>query len=476
MLKIERDMTTHRQLVHQGLYHTTNCKSFKDDDFWKTVPGWKAVTEKEFGDCRWQLNNSITSVKEIKAILQHRVDDMLLDDIQSALNRVPMNIRITPYIFALIDWDNPIDDPLRREYLPIASQLLIDHPFSLEDPLYEEIDSPVPYLTHRYPDKVLFLSLTICPHYCSYCTRSRMIGGSTPTRLKTISQPGINRYEVMFDYIRAHHRIKDVLVSGGDVSLLKPESIRLIGETLLNIRHIRRIRFATKSLAVFPMKVLTDEPWLRALTDLHRKGQANGQQVCIHTHFSSPREVTVWSQKAADRLYQEGIKVRNQSVFQAGVNDVAEVMELLIKQLHQLQIEPYYVFIPDMVPGIEHLRTTLREGVAMEQALRKRMAGYQLPTFSCDLPTGGGKKQITHYDYYNPETGVSVWRSPTVKPDKIFFYFDPVRNLKPEIRLRWNHADQRRSMLEDALSQLPFKLAPDPFYGLSNQSVVTADR
>lgn len=452
-----------------------NCPNLNDDEFWRSIPGWQTVTKKEFGNHLWQLHHSITSVDSIKATLRHRIDDRLLEDIRRAQHLTPMNIRITPYIFALIDWDNPIADPLRREYLPIGSQLLHDHPFSLEDPLYEEIDSPVPFLTHRYPNKVLFLSLTTCPHYCSYCTRSRLIGGPTPARHKNSSRPDFDRLQVMFDYIRTHQQIDDVLVSGGDVSLLKPETMRLIGETLHKIEHVRRIRFATKSLAVFPMKLLTDDPWLQVLCDLREKGRANGQQICIHTHFSSPKEVTVWSQRAAERLVQAGITLRNQSVLQAGVNDEVEVLALLIKQLHALQIEPYYVFIPDMVPGIEHLRVTLDKALAMEQQLREKMADYLLPTFACDLPTGGGKRKIEQYDYYDRETGISVWRSPVVRPQKAFFYFDPIRLLDSDIKAKWENVDSRRAMLEDALAQLPAPLMPDPIYGLSCQSSVNSE-
>ena len=78
-------------------------------------------------------------------------------DIKDGIHQATMNVRITPYVFALIDWDNPVQDPLRKQFLPIASQMLPDHPYFLADSLYEDVDSPVPMLTHRYPDKVLFL-------------------------------------------------------------------------------------------------------------------------------------------------------------------------------------------------------------------------------------------------------------------------------------------------------------------------------
>ena len=34
-------------------------------------------------------------------------------------------------------------------------------------------------VTHRYPDKVLFLALDTCPVYCRFCTRSYAVGPDT---------------------------------------------------------------------------------------------------------------------------------------------------------------------------------------------------------------------------------------------------------------------------------------------------------
>ena len=121
----------------------------------------------------------MTNLKQVKESLGDRIDDSLIADIEAGLRIAPMNIRITPYVFSLIDWDNPIDDPLRKQFLPLESQMLPDHPFYLADSLSEDEDAPVSMLTHRYPDKTLFLPLTTCPVYCLYCTRSRIIGGST---------------------------------------------------------------------------------------------------------------------------------------------------------------------------------------------------------------------------------------------------------------------------------------------------------
>lgn len=459
-------MDISKQSLPEWLCHDPDHRVLKSGDFWRKIPGWKDISVDQFGDYRWQMKNSVTSLEKIREVLGNRADDLLLADIQKALELVPMNVRITPYIFSLIDWDNPVDDPLRREFLPIASQFKENHPFSLKDSLFEDVDSPVKYLTHRYPDKVLFLTLGKCPHYCSYCTRSRLIGGSTQAREKQMYNPEIATYEPIFDYIRTHPQIEDVVISGGDVSLLKGDMIRYLGKTLLDIEHVRRIRYATKSIAVFPMKVLSDDDWFSAIVEMNQLGRKRGKHVCIHTHFSSPREISEWSHKAANRLFQEGVTVRNQTVFQAGVNDHPDVMGLFIRQLSYINVQPYYVFILDMVPGIEHLRTRLADIVEMEKKMRGLTAGFNIPNFTCDLPTGGGKRNIASYEYYNEETGISVWRSPSVKPGKAFFYFDPIHRLSLEAQERWKDQTQHKVMLREALSSVSHEIKPDPFYQL----------
>lgn len=421
-------------------------REFRDDEFWKAIPAWEGVSREDFGSHLWQAKNSIMRLKHVQEALQSRVSPDLLADIEQALVKAPMNVRITPYVFALIDWDNPVDDPLRKQFLPLASQMLPDHPYYLADSLYEDVDSPVPMLTHRYPDKVLFLPLTTCPVYCSYCTRSRIIGGSTETVDKDTYGPKPDNWEPAFEYLKNNPQIEDVVISGGDAFNLTPKYIKLIGDRLLDIPHIRRLRYATKGVAILPQKILTDDAWVEALSAVHKRGRDMGKQVVIHTHFSSPQEITRWSQLAMERLFAAGILVRNQAVLQDGVNNSAETMILLTRQLSWINIQPYYVYIHDMVPGCEHLRTTVREGVDIEKHVRGTTAGFNVPTFVCDAPAGGGKRHISSYEYYDEENGISVWTAPEVKPGELFLYFDPIHRLSSDAQQRWSERDSRQDM------------------------------
>ncbi len=433
-------------------------RQFRDDEFWRSIPGWEDVTREQFGDHQWQSKNSIQRLKQVKSLLGDRICDAFLKDIEQGIHIATMNVRITPYVFALIDWQHPAEDPLRKQFLPIASQMLPDHPYYLADSLYEDVDSPVSMLTHRYIDKVLFLPLTTCPVYCSYCTRSRIIGGSTDVVEKHTYGANPEKWEPAFQYIRENPEIEDVVISGGDAYNLPAKYIQHIGEQLLAIPHIRRLRYATKGIAILPMKILTDHEWVDALLDIHRQGRAMGKQVFIHTHFSSPREMTRWSQMAMDRLFAEGVIVRNQAVLQEGVNNDPDVMIELTKRLSHINIQPYYVYIHDMVPGCEHLRTTVAEGVELEKNVRGVTAGFNVPTFVCDAPGGGGKRHVASYEFYDRENGISVWRAPNVKPNELFVYFDPLHRLSPTAQERWADSSSRLSMVRGAINAVDSNL------------------
>ena len=442
------------EAVDTGLRH----RLFRDDPFWKDIPAWSAVERQEFADYKWQVKNSISRITELPKLLGQRIPkkelDVLMKDIQKGQELTPMNIRITPYVFALIDWNNPYDDPLRKQFLPLGSEFLADHPRAMSDSLFEDVDSPVPMLTQRYPDKVLFLPTTICPVYCSYCTRSRIIGGPTASLAKSTYGANQKKWSEVFEYLAAHSPIEDVVISGGDAFMLTPEQIEHIGESLLNIPHIRRIRYATKGLAILPQKILTDDDWFKALVKVDKLGRSYNKQVVIHTHFSSTKEITHWSRQAMERIFQEGIIVRNQAVLQEGVNNTVEEMVMLTRQLSYINIQPYYVYMHDMVPGCEHLRTTVMEGVELEKAVRGSTAGFNTPTFVCDLPGGGGKRHVASYEYYDRENGITVWSAPYVKPGDFFYYFDPLHKLSDEVQKRWGDPRIRKEMLDSALKKV----------------------
>lgn len=83
--------------------------------------------------------------------------EAFIEDVREGIKRAPMSISLTPHILSMIDWTNPIDDPLRRQFIPMNSGYVTDHPKTESDSLHEKDDMVEEGLVHRYPDKVLFL-------------------------------------------------------------------------------------------------------------------------------------------------------------------------------------------------------------------------------------------------------------------------------------------------------------------------------
>jgi len=418
--------------------------------FWQRVPAYAAVTEAEFLDHRWQAKHSITKIPKLLEALRGLVSDDFIKDAEGGFARAPMSVRVSPYLLSLIDWTRPYEDPLRLQFIPLASRLLPDHPNLDLDSLHEREDMPVPGLTHRYFDRALFLPLDTCPVYCRFCTRSYAVGIDTEEVSKFQLKVNPERWQQAFAYIRSRPELEDIVISGGDVYQLRPEQITEIGETLLAMPNIRRFRYATKGLAVMPQKILTDDAWTDALTRVAERGRALHKEVVIHTHFNHPREITGITERATNKLFERGVIVRNQTVLQRGVNDTVPTMQLLVKRLAHVNVHPYYIYMHDLVKGVEDLRTTLQTGLDIEKGLRGLTSGFNTPLVVVDAPGGGGKRDADSYEHYDRTTGISVYTSPNVHPGKLYFYFDPVDLLPAESQRRWRDPAQATAMIEAA--------------------------
>ncbi|KAI7661095.1 hypothetical protein KC318_g9674 [Hortaea werneckii] len=407
------------------------CSGFYSEatEYWKSVNVWRNVTAKDFMSYRWQVANTIDRKDKLINFLSTVVPEQIpqkrsnendiapfqtreefLVNVVEGIKTAPMAIRLTPHILSVINWVNPVNDPVRCQFIPLKSGLLPDHPKLMLDSLQETTGPPVPGLVHRYPDKALFL------------------GANTESVTKAAMKPIKRRWEAMFEYIEKTPAIQDIVVSGGDCYYLQPEHLQYIGERLLSISNIKRFRLASKGLAVCPMRI-TDrsDGWTDSLVDLSNKGRQIGKQVALHTHFNHPAEITHATELAARYLFQQGVTVRNQTVLLKGVNDDLDTMSQLVRQLADLNVQPYYVYQGDMISGVEDLRTPLSTILELENRMRGTIAGFMVPAFVVDLPGGGGKRLANSYETYERDTGLSTWRAPGVAGDKVFEYYDPVR-------------------------------------------------
>jgi lysine 2,3-aminomutase len=428
-------------------------KHLLDGAFWQRIPAYRDVSEEQFLDHNWQSKNSITNVAKLLKALEGLVSGEFIADAEEGFKRAPMSVRVSPYLLSLIDWNNPQSDPLRTQFIPLQSRLMADHPKLDLDSLHEQEDAPVPGLTHRYRDKALFLPLDTCPVYCRFCTRSYAVGIDTDEVEKVNFKANEERWQRAFQYIASRPELEDIVISGGDAYNLRAQQVTDIGEALLAMPNVRRMRFATKGPAVMPQKILTDDGWTDALTRIVEKGRKLHKEVVLHTHFNHPSEITAITQAAMNKLCERGITVRNQSVLQRGVNDSVETMTLLVKRLGHVNVHPYYVYVHDLVKGVEDLRTSVDTAIYIEKHIRGSTAGFNTPVFVVDAPGGGGKRDAHSFEYYDRETGISVYTAPSVKQGQFFLYYDPLHQLSTATQRRWLDTAEQETMIQSALAK-----------------------
>jgi lysine 2,3-aminomutase len=339
-----------------------------------SIPLWEVVEEEEWNDWHWQIANRVTTVGELSQIIN--LTDEEKEIIEKSLNTLRM--AITPYYASLMDPTDPTC-PIRLRAVPTIRETEIG-PEDMLDPLHEDVDSPVPGLTHRYPDRVLFLVTDQCSMYCRHCTRRRLAGETDQPR-------PLSQIDAMIAYIRDAREVRDVLVSGGDPLTLATDRLEYIVAKLHEIPHVELIRYGSAVPVMMPQRI-TD-----GLLAMLKKYQP----VWLNTHFQHPKEMTTEARQALARLADSGIVLGNQSVLVRGVNDCPYVMKELVQRLVQNRVRPYYIYQCDLARGIGHFRTSIGKGIEIIEHLRGHTSGFAVPQYVVDVPGGGGKTVV------NPE-------------------------------------------------------------------------
>ena len=324
------------------------------------------ISDEEWNDWHWQVKNRITTFEELKkyiSLTEEEDDPRLLKEYRMA---------ITPYYLSIIDPDDPYD-PIRKQAIPTIHELQ-RYTGDLEDPLSENVDSPVEGLTHRYPDRVLFLVTENCSMYCRHCTRRRFAGHHDMA-------PPQSQIDDCIEYIRTTPSIRDVLLSGGDALLISDKKLEDILKSLKEIPHVEIIRIGSRAPVTNPYRITPE------LCEMLK----NYQPIWFNTHFNHSNEITEDSTRVCEMLTDVGIPMGNQSVLLKGVNDCIHVMKKLVQDLVKIRVRPYYLYQCDLSIGLGHFRTSVAQGIEIIEGLRGHTSGLCVPTFVVDAPGGGGK-------------------------------------------------------------------------------------
>jgi lysine 2,3-aminomutase len=358
-----------------------------------------------FFDYKYQLKNRITGKDFHKYFL-------LSDSEKIGIEKtIRLNVATTPYYLLL---SNPIDPncAIRRMIVPNQEESFLS-PEESDDPLNEERLSPVPGLTHMYPDRVLLFSNHECSVYCRHCMRGRKVSYSG-------ERMDSSKLELCFEYIRNHPEIRDVVISGGDPLNLSDSKLEWILQNLESIESVKICRLGTRNPVTNPMRINND------LCSILEKWNTNRLSIFCNTQFNHPQECTQDSKNSILRLLKSGVSVGNQAVLLKGINDSEETMLELHRNLLEMRIRAYYLYDPELIPGSRGFRTPLQRGIEIIESMRGKIAGMGIPQFVNDLPGGGGKITIAPNWYlgYHQRTRSHVFQSALTKD--YHFSFEPV--------------------------------------------------
>src|SRR5438874_3307848 len=314
----------------------------------------------------WQkiLHEGVDTLEKLANRFGHDVIDV--EALKPAFDNFQM--RMTPAALAQI---KEVGDPMWNQYVPTVQELeIVD---GVIDSLDEDGDSPVPNITHRYPDRALFLVSPVCATYCRFCTRRRKVGD--PEKIP------LNQYDSAFAYLTEHTEVRDVILSGGDPMMLSDRRLEYIFQRLRAIPHIEIIRIGSRITSHLPERITPE--FCEMVKKYH--------PVYMNTHFDHPRELTPAAVAALGRLADAGVPLGCQTVLLRGTNDDPAIMKELMQKLMRARVRPYYIYMADQVAGGEHFRTTVEKGLEIVKALRGWTSGLAVPHFVIDAPGGGGK-------------------------------------------------------------------------------------
>jgi lysine 2,3-aminomutase len=341
------------------------------------------------------------SLQDLPAHLRQQINPAEAGLMQQVTITYPM--KVNPYYLSLI---REVGDGIWNQCIPHPDEITGQH--GVLDPLHEEIDSPVPGLVHRYPDRVLVMASNVCPIYCRFCTRKRRVG--CQGEFQNQQSLTDTQFEKIIAYLRQHNEVRDVILSGGDPLMLSTSRIEYFLRGLKSVPHVEIIRIGTRIPCAYPTRI--DENLCSMLKKYH--------PLYVNVHFNHPAELTSEAADACAMLADAGIPLGNQSVLLNGVNNDPETMKELVLGLLKMRIKPYYIYIPDNVRGTTHFQTSIRAGLEIIEDLRGWVSGMAVPHLVIDIEGGGGKIPLLP-EYIDAVDG-NRYTVRNYKGDRFYYY------------------------------------------------------
>lgn len=321
----------------------------------------------------------------------------------------------------LIDWQNPIDDPIFRLNFPHRDMLSPEHFDKIEWGL-ENLDKEaykqlvheirlslnphpagqkqlnIPMLgeeelqgvQHKYHNIALFFpsSGQTCHAYCTFCFRWPQFVNEAEFKIQA------KEVDPLLQYLKDHPEIDEILITGGDPMIMSSRVLSNYIEPLLEVEQLKSIRLGTKSVTFWPHKYV-DDPDAEATLALFRKVVDSGKHLAFMAHFNHWVELdNEVAAQAIHNIRMTGAQVRTQAPLLRHINNSAEIWEKMIEMQVQLGCVPYYMFLPRDTGAQHYFAESLSNALAIYKGAVRNARGLARTLRGPVMSAKNGKVEV----------------------------------------------------------------------------------
>jgi lysine 2,3-aminomutase len=322
--------------------------------------------------------------------------------------------RCTDYYLSLINWDDS-EDPIRKVIIPNLREL---KEWGRLDPSDERGYTIMPGLEHKYNSTALLLVSNVCGGICRYCFRKRVFMEPHKDFLRHLP--------AALQYLKEHHEISHVLLTGGDPLVLTTSKLENIIRQLREIEHIRVIRIGTKIPAFDPYRIIGDP----ALLEMLEKYSTKQKKIYAMTHFVHPRELTDVSIESIHLLQKAGTMIANQTPLIRGLNDDPKVLAELLSKLSFIGAVPYYIFQCRPALGNKAYTVPVERGYEIVEQAKSLVSGlakrarFVMSHSSGKIEIVGKTKDYVYFKYHRAANDADSGRFLSFKSNPVACWFD----------------------------------------------------
>jgi len=273
----------------------------------------------------------------------------------------------------LMERGNP-NDPLLLQVLPRSEENQSASGFS-KDPLGEIADAEGGVALNKYAGRTLLLASNECGMHCRFCFRRHF--PKADTNLEALLAPV--RHNPAIENVA----IEEVILSGGDPLMLDDEALAELFQSILRMKHVRRLRIHSRLPIILPNRLT---PKLADILTL-------SIPVYLVLHVNHPNELSNDFLERRELLTKPVVMA--QTVLLRDINDETETLYHLFRRLVDARILPYYLHQLDRVEGSAHFEVSPERGLKILAELRECLPGYAVPVYVREVGRKTCKEVIT---------------------------------------------------------------------------------